>query len=206
MNVTTSTKKRTGKIILLNGKEQQQVDEVGPGDIAAMTKLKNTHFGDTIAAPGFSHTLPPIDMPESVVRMAIFPKSKGDEDKLGEALHRIAEDDPTFSHYRDEETSEHIVQGMGDLQLEMLVERMRRRYKVETEIGTPSVRYREAIRGTAEVQGKHKKQTGGHGQYGDVHIRIKPNERGAGYEFIDGIVGGVVPKQYIPHVDKGCQE
>ncbi|MBI2421850.1 MAG: elongation factor G [Candidatus Hydrogenedentes bacterium] len=205
-NVSAGVKERTGKIFLLNGKEQQSIDEVGPGDIAAMTKLKNTRFGDTIAAPGVSHALPRIELPEGMVRFAIHAKSKGDEDKLGEALHRLADDDPTFRHYRDEETGQHIIQGLGDVHLNTLVERMKRRYKVETETSTPRVRYREAIRGTAEVQGRHKKQTGGHGQYGDVQIRVKSRERGAGYEFVDSIVGGVVPRQYIPHIDKGCQD
>ncbi len=205
-NVTTSTKERTGKIYLMRGKEQTPVDAVGPGDLAAMTKLKNTHFGDTIAAPGTDMLLPPIVLPESMVKLAIVPKSRADEDKLGEALNGIAEEDPTFMHYRDSATGEHVVRGMGDLQLDILIDRMRRKYHVEAETQTPKVAFKETIRSKVEVQGKHKKQSGGRGQYGDVHLRLMPNERGAGYEFIDSIVGGVVPKQYIPHVDKGCQD
>lgn len=205
-NVTTNTKERTGKIYLLCGKEQKPVPEVGPGDLAAMTKLKNTQFGDTIGAPGTSLQMPKIQLPVSMVKLAIVPKSRADEDKIGEALNRLAEEDPTFRHYRDNDTKDHIIQGMGDLQMEILLNRLKRKFRVEADIMTPKVAYRETVRGTAEVQGKHKKQTGGHGQYGDVHLRISPNERGAGYEFIDSIVGGVVPKQYIPHVDKGCQE
>jgi len=205
-NVTTGTKERTGKILLLNGKEQTVVDAVGPGDLAAMTKLKNTHFGDTIGAPGCAYHLPPISMPASMVKLAITPKTRADEDKIGEALHRLAEEDPTFHHFRNEDTGEHVIQGTGDLQLEILLDRMKRKYNVEVETSTPRVAYRETIRSEAEAQGKHKKQSGGHGQYGDVHIRLKPLPRGGGYEFIDSIVGGVVPRQYIPHVDKGAQE
>jgi elongation factor G len=205
-NVTTKTKERTGKIVLMQGKDHVNVDEVVPGDLAAMTKLKNTYFGDTIAAPGTDIELPKIELPESMVKLAIFPKSKADEDKLGEALNGIAEEDPTFTHYRDPETNEHVIKGMGDLQLDILLERMKNKYHVEAETTTPKVAYKETIRGKAEVQGKHKKQSGGRGQYGDVHIRLSPNERGAGYEFVDSIVGGVVPRQYIPHVDKGCQD
>ena len=205
-NVTTNSKERTGKLYLVNGKQQVQVDSVGPGDLAAMTKLKNTHFGDTIGAPGTSVQMPGIELPEAMVKLAIMPKSRADEDKIGEALNRLAEEDPTFSHYRDTATNEHIIRGMGDLQLDILLSRMLRKFKVEVETTTPKVAYRETIKSKVEIQGKHKKQSGGHGQYGDVHLRLSPNERGAGYEFIDSIVGGVVPKQYIPHVDKGAQD
>lgn len=205
-NVTTGTKERTGKILLLNGKNQTVVDAVGPGDLAAMTKLKNTHFGDTIGAVGCTYQMPPIKIPASMVKLAITPKTRADEDKIGEALHRLAEEDPTFRHYRNEDTGEHVIQGTGDLQLEILLDRMKRKYHVDVETSTPRVAYRETIRAEAEAQGKHKKQSGGHGQYGDVHLRLKPRPRGAGYEFIDSIVGGVVPRQYIAHVDKGAQE
>ena len=205
-NVTTSSKERTGKLFLMCGKEQTQTDSVGPGDLAAMTKLKNTHFGDTIGTAGTNVLLPEIVLPESMVKLAIVPKSRADEDKLGEALNGIAEEDPTFTHYRDPDTNEHLVRGMGDLQLDILLDRMKRKYNVEAETHTPKVAFKETVRGKSDVQGKHKKQSGGRGQYGDVHLRISPNERGAGYEFIDSIVGGVVPRQYIPHVDKGCQD
>jgi len=205
-NVTTQTKERTGKIFFINGKEQVPVAEIIPGDLAAMTKLKNTHFGDTIAVAGTRCEMAKIQLPESMVKLAINPKSRADEDKLGEALNRLAEEDPTFTHYRDRDTNEHVVRGMGDLQLEILLDRMKRKYNVEVETKTPKVAFKETIRRQAEAQGKHKKQTGGHGQYGDVHLRVKPNARGAGYEFVDSIVGGVVPKQYIPHVDKGSAD
>ncbi len=205
-NATTLTKERSGKIVMMIGKEQKQVAEVGPGDLAAMTKLKNTHFGDTLTSMGYEVKLPPIELPRSMVKLAISPKSRNDEDRIGEALNRMAEEDPTFTHYRDPETGEHVIRGMGDLQIDILLNRMKRKYNVEAETRLPKVAYKETVRGKAEVQGKYKKQTGGHGQYGDVHLRISPNERGAGYKFIDSIVGGVVPKQYIPAVDKGCQE
>lgn len=205
-NVTTRNKERTGKIYMLCGKEQTVVPSVVPGDLAAMTKLKHTHFGDTIAAAGTEFEMPKIVLPDSMVKLSIKGKSQADEDKLGEALNRIAEEDPTFSHYLDPDTHEHVVKGMGDLQLDILLERMRRKFQVDAITGTPKVAYKETIRGKANVQGKHRKQTGGHGQYGDVHLKLSPRERGAGYEFIDSIVGGVVPRQYITHVDRGAQE
>jgi elongation factor G len=151
-------------------------------------------------------TLPEIVLPESMVKLAIVPKSRADDDKIGEALNRLAEEDPTFSHYRDTATHEHVIKGMGDVQLDILLGRMKRRYHVEAETRTPKVAYKETVKGKSDVQGKHKKQTGGHGQYGDVHLRISPNERGAGYKFVDSIVGGVVPRQYIPHIDRGSQD
>ena len=205
-NVNTQTKERVGKIFLMNGKEQSAVDAVGPGDFAALTKLKNTHFGDTLAAIGVDLQAYPIEMPNSMVKLAISPKTRADEDKIGEAMNRLAEEDPTFKHYRDESIGQHIIQGVGEMQLKHILERMKKRFNVEAETATPKVAFKETIRTKVEVQGKHKKQTGGHGQYGDVQIRLSPNERGAGYKFIDSIVGGVVPKQYIPHVDKGCFE
>jgi elongation factor G len=205
-NVTTGVKERTGKIFLMNGKTQEIVDEVGPGDLAAMTKLKHTHFSDTIAAPGFEFKLPKIELPESLVKRAIVAKSRADDDKIGEALNRLAEEDPTFSHHRDPATREHVILGMGEMQLEILVERMRTKYHVNAETRLPKVAFKETVKGTAEVRGKHKKQSGGHGQYGDVHIRVSPNTRGGGYKFVDSVVGGSVPRQYIPAVDKGCQE
>ncbi|MDK1022047.1 MAG: elongation factor G [Candidatus Hydrogenedentes bacterium] len=205
-NVSTGTKERTGKIVMLCGKEQTQVDSVGPGDLAAMTKLKKTHFGDTIGALGSELQLPRIELPESIVKRAITAKSRADEEKIGEALNRIAEEDPTFTHYRDTETNEHIIKGMGEIQLDVMLERMKSKYHVEAETHIPKVAYKETIKGNSDVRGKHKKQSGGHGQYGDVKLRLSPNERGGGYKFVDSVVGGVVPRQYIPHVDKGAQE
>ncbi len=205
-NVTTGVKERTGKMFLLNGKTQEIVDEVGPGDLAAMTKLKHTHFGDTIAAIGVEWKLPKIELPESLVKRAIVAKSRADDDKLGEALNRLAEEDPTFHHHRDPATREHVILGMGEMQLEILVERMRSKFHVSAETRLPKVAYKETVKGTVEVRGRHKKQSGGHGQYGDAHIRIAPNVRGGGYKFVDSVVGGSVPRQYIPAVDKGCVE
>jgi elongation factor G len=205
-NTTTHNKERTGKLFLLNGKEQTQVNEVGPGDLAAMTKLKHTHFGDTLTSKDNGMEMPVMEMPEAFVKLAITPKSRADEEKIGEALHRLEEEDPTFHHYRDENTHEHIVSGIGDMQLDILLERMRTKFHVEAETHVPKVAYMESIKTTADVQGKHKKQSGGHGQYGDVHIKLSPLPRGEKYKFVDSIVGGVVPRQYIPHVDKGAQD
>ncbi len=161
MNVTSNSKERAGKLFLLQGKEQTAVSQVVPGDIAAMTKLKNTHFGDTITAVGAELSLPKIHLPQPMMKLAIEAKSRGDEDKIGEALHHIAEEDPTFLHYRDTDTNEHVIRGMGDLQLEILLARLKTKYHVEAETKLPKVAYREAIKGTAEAQGKHKKQSGG---------------------------------------------
>ena len=205
-NTTSQSKERAGKIFLLNGKEQTAVPEVGPGDIAALTKLKHTHFGDTLAKVGTQIELPKIEMPDAMVKLALVPKTRSDEDKIGEALNRVSEEDPTVHHYRDDQTKEYILRGVGDLQLDLLLERLKRDYNVEAETHTPKVAYKMTIRGKADVQGKYKKQTGGHGQYGDVHLRLSPNPRGEGYSFQDSIVGGVVPRQYIPHVDKGAQD
>lgn len=206
IDVDHGVKERTGKIFLLDGREQLVVDKVGPGDIAAMTKLKDTHFGDTIAAPGVTVKMPEIELPESLVKLAIVPRTRADEDRIGDALNRLSEEEPTFHHYRDETTKEHVILGVGDLQLKFLLERLHGKYNVDVDTRLPKVAHKESIRGTVEVQGKHKKQSGGHGQYGDVHLRISPNERGAGYRFIDSIVGGVVPRNFIAHVDKGCQD
>jgi elongation factor G len=205
-NHTRGHKERVGQLLLLNGKNQETVDEVGPGDLAAVTKLKNTHFGDTIEAVGSDYEAPHIDLPQGMVRMAIVPKSRADEDKIGEALAKLHEEDPTFDHYRDEQTGEHLVRGVGDMQLTVLIERMSRQFGVSAEVRPPKIAYRETIRGRAEVRGRHKKQSGGHGQYGDAQIRIYPNGRGEGYKFVDSITGGVVPRQYIPSVDKGAQD
>lgn len=205
-NHTRGHKERVGQILLLNGKNQETVDQVGPGDLAAITKLKNTHFGDTLEAVGQDYEVPAIELPEGMVRLAIIPKTRADEDKIGEALGKLHEEDPTFAHYRDENTGEHIIKGVGDMQLSVLLERMQRQFGVSAEVRPPRIAYRETIRGTAEVRARHKKQSGGHGQYGDVHIRVRPNGRGEGYLFVDKITGGVVPRQYIPSVDKGAHE
>ncbi|MFA6242555.1 MAG: EF-Tu/IF-2/RF-3 family GTPase, partial [Candidatus Hydrogenedentales bacterium] len=159
-NVSTQAKERTGKIFLMCGKEQTATDKVGPGDIAAMTKLKRTHFGNTIAAPGVDILLPEIVLPDSMVKLAIMPKSRADEDKIGEALNRLAEEDVTFSHYRDPATNEHVVKGMGDLQLDILLDRMKRKFHVEAETKTTKFAYKETVEGKSEVQGKYKKQSG----------------------------------------------
>ncbi len=206
VNLTTGSKERTGKILLLNGKETEVVDEVGPGDLAAMTKLKHTHFGDTIAAPGVQWHLPKPQIPQSLVKRAIVAKSRADDDKIGEALNRLAEEDPTFTHYRDAETHEHVIKGMGEMQLEILLERMASKFNVHAEMKLPKVAYKETIKGTSDVRGRHKKQSGGHGQYGDAQIKFSPNKRGGGFSFVDNIVGGAIPRNFIPAVEKGLLE
>jgi len=205
-NHTRGHKERSGQIYMLNGSQQEPVDEVGPGDLAAMTKLKDTHFGDTIEAIGEDYEADPIELPVGMVKLAIVPKSRQDEDKIGEALSKLHEEDPTFEHFRDEVTHEHIIKGVGDMQLEVLLERMERQFGVHATVKPPRIAYKETIRAQAEAHARHKKQSGGHGQFGDVHIRVRPMQRGEGYEFVDSITGGVVPRQFIPSVDKGAQE
>jgi elongation factor G len=206
VNLTTGKQERTGKILLLNGKETEVVDEVGPGDLAAMTKLKHTHFGDTIGAPGVKWKLPKPPIPESLVKRAIVAKSRQDDDKIGEALNRLAEEDPTFTHFRDPATHEHIIKGMGEMQLEILLERMESKFNVHAEMKLPKVAYKETIKGTSDVRGRHKKQSGGHGQYGDAQVKFSPNARGGGFKFEDNIVGGAIPRNFIPAVEKGLIE
>ena len=192
-NVTKRSKERVGSLLLLRGKEQIPVDMVYPGDIAAIPKLKNTDVNDTMAATQKSPTMPEIVFPEPMVRLAIEPKSRADEDKIGQALHRIAHEDHTFKAYRDEDTNDHIIAGMGDLHLDIVVDRLKNKYKVDVDTRIPNVPYRETVKSSVKVQGRYKKQSGGRGQYGDVWIEVKSLERGAGFEFEERIVGGVVP-------------
>jgi len=205
-NVTKRSKERVGNLLLLRGKEQIPVDMVYPGDIAAIPKLKNTDVNDTMATGQKSAILPEIVFPEPMVRLAIEPKSRTDEDKIGQALRRIAHEDHTFKAYRDEDTRDHIIAGMGDLHLDIVVDRLKSKYKVDVETRIPNVPYRETIKSSVKMQGRYKKQSGGRGQYGDVWIEVKSLERGAGFEFEERIVGGVVPKNYIPSVEKGIVE
>jgi len=205
-NVTKRSKERVGNLLLLRGKEQIPVDMVYPGDIAAIAKLKNTDVNDTMGPGQKAAVLPEIVFPEPMVRLAIEPKSRADEDKIGQALGRIAHEDRTFKAYRDEDTRDHIIAGMGDLHLDIVVERLKNKYKVDVDTRIPNVPYRETIKSSVKVQGRYKKQSGGRGQYGDVWIEVNPLERGVGFEFEERIVGGVVPKNYIPSVEKGVVE
>ena len=206
-NITSGENERLGSPILLNGKNQAQTKDVmGPGAVVALAKLKNTHTGDTLSDDKLGFALKTPDLPPQLISYALAPKEKGEEDKVFAAVQRLLDEDITLKLSRDEETGDILVSGMGQLHIETAVERAKRRYKVEIILKTPKVPYRETIRASAQVQGRHKKQSGGRGQFGDCWVEFSPLERGSGYQFEDAIVGGVVPRQYIPAVDKGIQE
>lgn len=206
LNTTTGEKERIGRIVRMHADKREEIDSVGAGDIAAVVGLKNTFTGNTLAELSHPIALESIEFPEPPVSIAVEPKTKADQEKMGIALQRLAEEDPTFRIHTDEETGQTIMSGMGELHLEILIDRMKREFNVEANVGEPQVAFRETIKGTAEVQGKHAKQSGGRGQYGDVWVRFEPNEPGKGFEFIDEIKGGVVPQEYRPAVQKGIRE
>lgn len=206
LNATSGKKERVGRLVRMHADKREEIEEIGAGDIAAVVGLKDTTTGTTICDVAHPIHLESIDFPDPPVSIAVEPKSKADQEKMGIALQRLAEEDPTFQVHTDEETGQTIMSGMGELQLDILVDRMRREFSVEANVGEPQVAYRETIRGTAEVQGKHIKQSGGRGQYGDVWVRFEPNEAGKGFEFVDAIKGGVVPLEYRPAVQKGIKE
>jgi elongation factor G len=206
LNTTTGEKERIGRIVRMHADKREDIDLVGAGDIAAVVGLKSTFTGHTLADPAHPIILESIDFPEPPVSIAVEPKTKADQEKMGIALQRLAEEDPTFRIHTDEETGQTIMSGMGELHLEILIDRMKREFNVEANVGEPQVAYRETIRGTAEAQGKHAKQSGGRGQYGDVWVRFEPTESGIGFEFEDAIKGGVVPKEYVKPVEKGIHD
>lgn len=206
LNTTTGNKERVGRIVRMHADKREDIDSIGAGDIAAVVGLKDTFTGATLADPAHPIQLESIEFPDPPVSIAVEPKTKGDQEKMGIALQRLAEEDPTFRVHTDEETGQTIMSGMGELHLDILVDRMKREFNVEANVGEPQVAYREAIRGTAEAQGKHAKQSGGRGQYGDVWIRFEPTESGEGFEFVDEIKGGVVPQEYRPAVQKGIRD
>ena len=206
LNTTTGEKERIGRIVRMHADKREDIDSVGAGDIAAVVGLKNTYTGNTLADAAHPIALESIEFPDPPVSIAVEPKTKADQEKMGIALQRLAEEDPTFRIHTDEDTGQTIMSGMGELHLEILIDRMKREFNVEANVGEPQVAYRETIKGTAEVQGKHAKQSGGRGQYGDVWVRFEPNETGKGFEFIDEIKGGVVPQEYRPAVQKGIVE
>lgn len=206
LNTTSGNKERIGRIVRMHADKREDIDMIGAGDIAAVVGLKDTFTGATICDPAHPIQLESIEFPDPPVSIAVEPKTKADQEKMGIALQRLAEEDPTFRVHTDEETGQTIMSGMGELHLDILIDRMKREFKVEANIGEPQVAFRETIRGTAEVQGKHAKQSGGRGQYGDVWVRFEPNEMGKGFEFIDEIKGGVVPQEYRPAVQKGIKE
>jgi elongation factor G len=206
LNTTTGEKERIGRIVRMHADKREDIDKVGAGDIAAVVGLKNTFTGNTLADMAHPIALESIEFPDPPVSIAVEPKTKADQEKMGIALQRLAEEDPTFRVHTDEETGQTIMSGMGELHLDILIDRMKREFNVEANIGEPQVAFRESIKGTAEVQGKHAKQSGGRGQYGDVWIRFEPNEAGKGFEFFDAIKGGVVPQEYRKPVEIGVKE
>jgi len=205
LNSTKDSKERIGRILQMHANNRTEISEVYTGDIAAAVGLKNTTTGDTLCDEKKAVILESMEFPEPVIQLAVEPKSKADQDKMGIALQKLAEEDPTFKVHTDHETGQTVIAGMGELHLDVLVDRMRREFNVEANIGKPQVAYRETIKKAADCEGKYIKQSGGRGQYGHVWIKFEPNTD-KGYEFVDAIVGGVVPREYIPVTDKGLQE
>ena len=206
LNATRDEKERVGRILRMHANHREEVKEVFVGGIGAIVGLKNTKTGDTLCDPEHPILLEQIIFPEPVVSLRIEPKTKADQERMGIALRRLADEDPTFRIKGDEETMETIISGMGELHLEIIVDRMKREFKVEANVGRPQVAYKETILKTAESEGKYIRQSGGRGQYGHVRIRVEPRERGSGFEFIDEIKGGIIPQEYIPAVEKGVKE
>lgn len=206
LNSTVGAKERIGQIFYMQGKKQIPASAVGPGEIAVVAKLKETNTGDTLCDDANPIVYEKVKFAEPIISYAIAPKTKGDEEKVSLGLSRILEEDPTLKFHRDEETKEMLLSGMGQVHLEVSLERLKRKFGVEVEMKTPKIPYRETIKTHAKAQGKYKKQSGGRGQYGDCSIEIEPLPRGGGYEFVDKIVGGVIPQQYRPAVEKGIVE
>ena len=205
LNSTKNDRERMGRILQMHANHREDIEVVYSGDIAAAVGLKNTTTGDTLCDEKHPIILESMEFPEPVIRVAIEPKTKAGQEKMGIALAKLAEEDPTFRTYTDEETGQTIIAGMGELHLEIIVDRMLREFKVEANVGAPQVAYKETIRKAAESDTKYARQSGGKGQYGHVKIRIEPNESGKGYEFINEIVGGAIPKEYIEPVNQGIQ-
>lgn len=204
-NTTRNVMEKIGQIFIVSGRNRKNVDEVPAGDIGALVKLKDTHTGDTLCSPQKSYQLPSFQFPEPVARTAVVPRNRGDEERISNALHILAEEDPTFRFHYDPELSQLIVEGQGELHLNVIIDRLKERFNVEVDLEEPKIPYRETIKGTAEGQGKYKRQTGGRGQYGDCWLRLEPLPRGGDFEFVDAIVGGVIPGKYIPAVEKGVR-
>lgn len=207
LNVTNGKSERLSQLSILNGHNRKDVIELIAGDLGAVVKLKDTHTNNTLSSKAFPVVIKPIVFPEAVIRGAIVPKAKGDEDKIASGLHTLHEEDPSFSVKFDPEISQTIISGQGEMQLSLAVKRLKERYGVEVELVEPKVPYRETIKGSVDdAEYKHKKQSGGRGQYGHVHFRMEPQPRGKGFEFVNAIVGGVVPGRFIPAVEKGVQD
>ena len=205
-NPRTRRRERVSRLMIIQGSERKDVDQVNSGDIAALVGLRNITTGDTLCDEEFDVTLFPPTFPEPVISMAVEPKTKADREKLGEGLQRLAEEDPTFRCFHNEETGQLIIAGMGELHLEIIVDRLKREFKVDASTGAPQIAYRETITAAAEGEGKYIRQSGGRGQYGHACIKVAPAERGKGVEILNKIVGGAVPKEYIPAIVNGIED
>src|SRR5437773_6910860 len=205
-NSTKDKKERVGRLLRMHANKREEIEEIQAGDIAAAIGLKSTITGDTLCDGDHPIVLESMTFPEPVIAVAIEPKTKADEEKLGLSLSRLALEDPTFRVTTEVETSQTLIHGMGELHLEIIVDRLLREFRVEANVGKPQVAYRETIRRRAEAQGKFVRQTGGRGQYGDVELEVDPNEPGGGFVFENKIVGGAVPREYVPAVEKGIKE
>ena len=199
-------KERIGRLLQMHANERSEIKEVRAGDIAAAVGLKDVTTGDTLCDPEHTIQLEKMDFPEPVISVAVEPKTQADQEKMGLALQRLAKEDPSFRLSSDAESGQTIIAGMGELHLEIIVDRMKREFKVEANVGKPQVAYRETIRAKVKQEGKFVRQSGGRGQYGHVWITLEPNEAGKGYEFVNGIVGGAVPKEYIPAVERASRK
>lgn len=206
LNSNNNDKERIGRILLMHANSREELKEVFAGDIAAAIGLKNTRTGDTLCDTDHPIVLESIEFPEPVISVAIEPKSKTDQEKIGIALNRLSEEDPTFQVRTNEETGQTLISGMGELHLEIIIDRMKREFKVEAEIGPPQVAYKETIKGTIKVEGKFIRQSGGRGQYGHVWLELEPQERGEGFDFVNKIVGGIIPREFIPAIESGVKE
>ena len=205
-NSTKGKQERIGRLLRMHANHREDIDEIRAGDICAAVGLRNTFTGDTLSDAQHPIVLESIVFPQPVIHIAIEPKTRADQDKMAIALNKLAEEDPTFQLHTDLDSGQTIISGMGELHLDVIVDRMFREFKVEANVGRPQVAYRETITKPAQAQGKHVRQTGGHGQYGDVWVKVEPNERGKGFEFVNAIVGGVVPREYIKPVENGIKE
>jgi elongation factor G len=205
-NRTHDTSERFGHVLALQGKTQTHVPELKAGDVGAVAKLKDTHTNDVLAEKSTKVKFPEIPFPEPVLSYAIEPKSRGDEDKISSAMQRLKEEDPSISYARDPQTHELLLAGQGQLHIEVTVAKLKRRFGVEVNLKPPRIPYRETITAATEAHGRHKKQTGGHGQFGDCKIRVEPLPRGSDFQFEDDIFGGAIPRQFVPAVEKGIQE
>ncbi|MBI3454156.1 MAG: elongation factor G [Candidatus Rokubacteria bacterium] len=204
-NATREVRERVGQVALMQGKEQRTGETLGPGEIGVVAKLKETLTGDTLCAENAPFVMPPIAFPEPAISFALQPKAKGDEEKISNALARLAEEDPTLRYHYDPETRQLLISGIGQLHIEVTLERMKRKFGAEVTLLPPRIPYKETVKGRVQVQGRHKKQTGGRGQFGDVWIEVEPLPRGAGFEFVDKVFGGAIPRNFIPSAEKGVR-